>query len=127
MGIMNIFAFQILGAAILMMLYACAVPLSEERRGGRGYEMLRGVGNMMQNGPGDEEERDCPCLDCWDPCIHFGVEEERGGGNEIQRGEGGGREGGYAMQRRGGGKGIVGCDLDNKLQEGGWLELVDEC
>merc|ERR1711879_445043 len=117
MGIMNIFAFQILGAAILMMLYACAVPLSEERRGGRGYEMLRGVGNMMQNGPGDEE--DCPCLDCWDPCIHFGVEEERGGlnkemqnggeetemqrgtetemqrggGNEIQRGEGGGREG----------------------------------
>merc|ERR1711879_751952 len=87
MGIMNIFAFQILGAAILMMLYACAVPLSEERRGGRGYEMLRGVGNMMQNGPGDEEERDCPCLDCWDPCIHFGVEEERGGLNkEMQNG-----------------------------------------
>merc|ERR1711941_110260 len=81
---------------------------SEEERGGLNKE--------MQNG-GEETE------------MQRGTETEmqRGGGNEIQRGEGGGREGGYAMQRRGGGKGIVGCDLDNKLQEGGWLELVDEC
>merc|ERR1711941_136170 len=104
--IMNFFTVQILEAAMLMMLYACAVPLSEERRR-EGSEMLRGTETEMQRGTE--------------------TEMQRGTETEMQRGEGGGREGGYDMQRRGGGKGIVGCDLDNKLQEGGWLELLDEC
>merc|ERR1712004_391580 len=68
---MKFITLQFLGVAMLMMLYTFAVPLSEERQGGeenemlregfRGEEneMLREGGNVMQNGPGEEEEPKC--------------------------------------------------------------------
>merc|ERR1712062_598619 len=113
-----------------------------------GTEMQREGGNLMQNGPGDEKERDCPCWKCWIPswtdgcwkcwdnCKRFpGEGEERRGltneepnggvGTETQRGGGEGERGKQMLREDGGIR--HGCDLDNHLQGGGWIQLLGEC
>merc|ERR1711879_945683 len=62
---MKFIFFQFLGVAMLMMLYAFAAPLSEERR--------REENEMMQNGPGDEMEKRGTGVTDW-------KEEKRGTG-----------------------------------------------
>merc|ERR1711879_623659 len=116
-----------------------------------GAEMQRGRLNLDGNEPGDEEDRDCPCWKCWNMCSNFepeeerrrltdemqneeGEEERRGQTNEMQRegvemqrGGGGGGEGGKQMLKRDGGGTGFGCDLENHLQGGGWIQLLGEC
>merc|ERR1712117_999146 len=125
-----------------MMVYTFAAPLSEERQGEEnemqreGAEMQRGRINLDGNEPGDEEDRDCPCWKCWNMCSNSEPEEEerRGQPNEMQRegvemqrGGGGGGEGGKQMLKRDGGGTGFGCDLENHLQGGGWIQLLGEC
>merc|ERR1711879_162042 len=117
-----------------------------------GTEMQRGRINLDGNEPGGEEDRDCPCWKCWNMCSNFepeeeerrrltdemqneeGEEERRGQTNEMQRegvemqrGGGGGGEGGKQMLKRDGGGTGFGCDLENHLQGGGWIQLLGEC
>merc|ERR1711941_240390 len=119
---MKFITLQFLGVAMLMMLYTFAVPLSEERQGGEenemqreGTEMQRGRINLDGNEPGGEEER------------RGQTNEMQREGVEMQRGGGGGGEGGKQMLKRDGGGTGFGCDLENHLQGGGWIQLLGEC
>merc|ERR1711953_342239 len=115
--IMKFITLQFLGVAMLMMLYTLAAPLSDERQG-EDNEMLR------EGFRGEENE-----------VLRAGFRggrrgqtnemQKRGRGAEMQR-QGSGGEGKLMLKRDGGGTGF-GCDLENHLQGGGWIQLLGEC
>merc|ERR1712062_131438 len=112
---MKFITLQFLGVAMLMMLYTLAAPLSDERQGGEDNEMLRegfrGEENeMLREGFRGERRGQSNEM------------QKRGRGAEMQR-RGSGGEGKQMLKRDGGGTGF-GCDLENHLQGGGWIQLL---
>merc|ERR1712062_786623 len=128
--IMKFITLQFLCVAMLMMLYTLAAPLSDERQGGEDNEMLRvGVrgeeNEMLREGFRGEENEVLRAGFRGGRRGQTNEMQKRGRGAEMQR-RGSGGEGKKMLKRDGGGTGF-GCDLENHLQGGGWIQLLGEC